>query len=82
MKKSLWRPPLAASIGGARALASMKHVGLNVAADPLFTMGYIGTNGGIVIVLADDPGSHSSQNEQDNRLYAPHAKLCMIEAVG
>lgn len=69
-----------ASIGGARAMASMKHVGLNVAADPLFTMGYIGANGGVVVVSADDPGCHSSQTEQDNRLYAPLAKLCLIEA--
>ena len=68
-----------ASIGGARALAAMKHVGLNVAADPMFTLGYTGVNGGLVIVTADDPGCHSSQNEQDNRLYAPAAKLAMIE---
>lgn len=68
-----------ASIGGARALTAMKHVGMNVAADPIFTMGYAGVNGGLVIVSADDPGCHSSQNEQDNRLYAPHAKLGMVE---
>ena len=68
-----------ASIGGARALCAMKHVGMNVAADPIFTMGYAGVNGGMVIVSADDPGCHSSQNEQDNRLYAPHAKLAMME---
>lgn len=68
-----------ASIGGARALCAMKHVGMNVAADPIFTMGYAGVNGGLVIVCADDPGCHSSQNEQDNRLYAPHAKLAMME---
>lgn len=68
-----------ASIAGARALAAMKHVGLNVAADPLFTMAYEGVNGGLVIVSADDPGLHSSQNEQDNRYYAPHAKVAMIE---
>lgn len=70
---------LGASIGGARALAAMKHVGLNVAADPLFTMGYAGVTGGLVVVTADDPGCHSSQNEQDNRLYAPLAKLALIE---
>lgn len=69
-----------ASIGGARALCAMKHVGMNVAADPIFTMGYAGVTGGLVIISADDPGCHSSQNEQDNRLYAPHAKLAMIEA--
>ncbi|MGI6486363.1 MAG: indolepyruvate ferredoxin oxidoreductase subunit alpha [Thermoanaerobacterales bacterium] len=68
-----------ASIAGARALVAMKHVGLNVAADPLFTMAYEGVNGGLVIVTADDPGLHSSQNEQDNRLYALHAKVAMIE---
>ncbi|MEG0773174.1 indolepyruvate ferredoxin oxidoreductase subunit alpha [Clostridium sp.] len=68
-----------ASIGGARAMTTMKHVGLNVAADPLFTMAYEGVNGGFVVVNADDPGMHSSQNEQDNRLYAPHAKVAMVE---
>ncbi|MDP4121441.1 MAG: indolepyruvate ferredoxin oxidoreductase subunit alpha, partial [Bacillota bacterium] len=68
-----------AAIGGARALAAMKHVGLNVAADPLFTMGYCGNSGGLVIVTADDPGCHSSQNEQDNRFYAPAAKLALVE---
>lgn len=68
-----------ASIGGARSLTTMKHVGLNVAADPLFTMAYEGVNGGFVVVTADDPGMHSSQNEQDNRLYAPHAKVAMVE---
>jgi indolepyruvate ferredoxin oxidoreductase alpha subunit len=68
-----------ASLGGARALSAMKHVGLNVAADPIFTMSYIGTNGGLVVVTADDPGFFSSQNEQDNRWYAPHAKLPMLE---
>lgn len=68
-----------ASIAGARALCAMKHVGLNVAADPLFTIAYEGANGGLIIISADDPGMHSSQNEQDNRLYAPHAKVAMIE---
>ncbi|MDR1920505.1 MAG: indolepyruvate ferredoxin oxidoreductase subunit alpha [Candidatus Adiutrix sp.] len=68
-----------ASIGGVRALAAMKHVGLNVAADPLLTMAYIGALGGLVVVSADDPGCHSSQNEQDNRLYAPLGKLLMLE---
>lgn len=67
------------SIGGARSLTTMKHVGLNVAADPLFTMAYEGVNGGFVVVSADDPGMHSSQNEQDNRLYASHAKIAMVE---
>lgn len=68
-----------ASIAGARALAAMKHVGLNVAADPLFTLAYTGVNGGLVVVTADDPGLFSSQNEQDNRYYAMHAKLPMVE---
>src|SRR5690554_1507279 len=68
-----------ASIAGARSLVAMKHVGLNVAADPMFTMAYEGVNGGLVIVTADEPGMHSSQNEQDNRLYAPHAKVAMVE---
>lgn len=68
-----------ASIAGARSLCTMKHVGLNVAADPMFTMAYEGVGGGFVIVSADDPGMHSSQNEQDNRLYAVHAKIPLIE---
>jgi len=68
-----------ASIGGARSLAAMKHVGLNVAADPLFTAAYTGVRGGLVIVTADDPGMHSSQNEQDNRHYARAAHLPMLE---
>ncbi|HAL74507.1 MAG TPA: indolepyruvate ferredoxin oxidoreductase subunit alpha [Clostridiales bacterium] len=69
-----------AAIGGMRALAAMKHVGVNVAADPMFTFGMTGSEGGLVIISADDPACHSSQNEQDNRLYAPHAKLAMVEA--
>lgn len=68
-----------ACIAGARSLVAMKHVGLNVAADPMFTMAYEGVNGGLVIVTADEPGLGSSQNEQDNRLYAPHAKVAMVE---
>ena len=68
-----------ASIGGARAFSSMKHVGLNVAADPVFTASYTGVNGGLVIAVADDPGMHSSQNEQDSRHYAISAKLPMLE---
>lgn len=67
-----------ASLAGARAFCSMKHVGLNVAADPLFTIGYTGINGGLVISTSDEPGMHSSQNEQDNRLYAEHAKIPLI----
>ncbi|MBI4726699.1 indolepyruvate ferredoxin oxidoreductase subunit alpha, partial [candidate division TA06 bacterium] len=68
-----------ASFAGARALTCMKHVGLNVAADPLFSMAYIGATGGFVIVSADDPGLHSSQNEQDNRYYAKMAKIPCLE---
>ncbi|MEQ8187569.1 MAG: indolepyruvate ferredoxin oxidoreductase subunit alpha [Candidatus Eremiobacterota bacterium] len=67
------------SLAGARTLAAMKQVGLNVAADPLFTMSYIGVNGGFVIIDADDPDMHSSQNEQDNRYYAKSAKIPMLE---
>ncbi len=68
-----------ASLGGGRAMSCMKHVGLNVAADPLFTASYTGVNGGLVVVVADDPGMHSSQNEQDSRHYARAAKLMMFE---
>ena len=68
-----------ASIAGARTLVAMKHVGLNVAADPFMTLSYTGVNGGLVIVSADDPYMHSSQNEQDNRFYAKFAKVPMLE---
>ena len=68
-----------AAIGGARSLCAMKHVGLNVAADPLFTAAYNGVNRGFVIVTADDPSMHSSQNEQDNRYYARSAKVALVE---
>ncbi len=70
---------IGASFGGARALVTMKHVGVNVAADPLFTLSYTGVNGGLVLVTADDPEMHSSQNEQDNRNYAKFAKMPMLE---
>jgi len=70
---------IGASFAGVRALATMKHVGLNVAADPLFTASYTGVNGGLVLVCADDPEMHSSQNEQDNRNYAFAAKIPMLE---
>ena len=68
-----------AAIGGARRICAMKHVGLNVAADPMFTAAYNGINRGFVIVTADDPSMHSSQNEQDNRYYAKFAKIALIE---
>ncbi len=85
--KSQWAPnekvamevAIGASEAGARSLTAMKHVGLNVAADPLFTVSYAGVNGGLVIINADDPGAWSSQNEQDNRHYARAAKLPMLE---
>lgn len=70
---------IGASFGGARALVTMKHVGVNVAADPLFTLSYTGVRGGLVLVTADDPELHSSQNEQDNRHYARFAKVPMFE---
>lgn len=70
---------IGASMAGARALVCMKHVGLNVAADPLFTAAYTGVNGGLVVVVADDPGMHSSQNEQDSRFYARSAHVPMVE---
>ncbi|NCB73572.1 MAG: indolepyruvate ferredoxin oxidoreductase subunit alpha [Clostridia bacterium] len=70
---------IGASIGGARSFCAMKHVGLNVAADPLFTVSYTGVNGGLVIAVADDQGMHSSQNEQDSRHYAIFSKVPMLE---
>ena len=68
-----------ASLAGSRAACCMKHVGLNVAADPLFTLSYTGVGGGLVICVADDPGMHSSQNEQDSRHYAKASKIPMLE---
>ncbi|MBQ7231354.1 MAG: indolepyruvate ferredoxin oxidoreductase subunit alpha, partial [Oscillospiraceae bacterium] len=68
-----------ASLAGRRSFCGMKHVGLNVAADPLFTISYTGVNGGMVIGVADDAGMHSSQNEQDSRHYAESAKIPMLE---
>ena len=70
---------IGASIAGARAMSCMKHVGVNVAADPLFTASYTGVNGGLVLVVADDPAMHSSQNEQDSRFYARSAHVPMLE---
>ena len=70
---------IGASLGGARTLVTMKHVGLNVAADPFMTLAYTGVNAGLVIVCADDPGMHSSQNEQDNRYYAKFAQVPLLE---
>ncbi|MFH1880558.1 MAG: indolepyruvate ferredoxin oxidoreductase subunit alpha, partial [Bacillota bacterium] len=68
-----------AAVAGARAMTCMKHVGMNVAADPLFTSAYTGISSGLVVVVADDPAMHSSQNEQDSRYYARAAHLPMLE---
>ena len=70
---------IGASIAGARSMSCMKHVGLNVMADPVFTVSYTGVNGGLVFCVADDPGMHSSQNEQDSRHYAEASKIAMLE---
>lgn len=70
---------IGASVAGARSFCGMKHVGLNVAADPLYTAAYTGVNGGLVIAVADDPGMHSSQNEQDSRHHAIASKVLMLE---
>ncbi len=70
---------IGASLAGARVLVAMKHVGVNVAADPLLTLSYTGVGGGLVLVSTDDPGMHSSQNEQDNRHYARLAKIPLLE---
>lgn len=68
-----------ASLAGVRSMACMKHVGLNVAADPLYSVSYMGVNGGLVLVVADDPGLYSSQNEQDTRMVARAAQIPVIE---
>lgn len=78
-EKTALEEAIGASIEGARVLAAMKHVGVNVAADPLMTLSYTGVGGGLVLVSADDPGMHSSQNEQDNRHYARFAKIPLLE---
>ncbi|MBQ3861066.1 MAG: indolepyruvate ferredoxin oxidoreductase subunit alpha [Clostridia bacterium] len=78
-EKVAFEAALGAAVGGGRSFCGMKHVGLNVAADPLFVSGYTGIGGGMVIGVADDPGMHSSQNEQDSRHYAIAAKLPMVE---
>jgi len=70
---------IGACYAGARAMAAMKLVGVNVAADPLFSLSETGVNGAFVLVSADDPGMHSSQNEQDNRRYAKFAKMVLLE---
>jgi indolepyruvate ferredoxin oxidoreductase alpha subunit len=78
-EKTAMEVGVGASIAGARTMVVMKHVGVNVAADPLFTSIYTGVRGGLVLVCADDPNLHSSQNEQDNRNYAKFAKMPLVE---
>lgn len=78
-EKVAYEVAMGASMGGARSLVAMKHVGVNVAADPLMTSSYTGVNGGLVLISADDPSMHSSQNEQDNRNFAKFAKIPMLE---
>ncbi|MCP5109159.1 MAG: indolepyruvate ferredoxin oxidoreductase subunit alpha [bacterium] len=78
-EKTSLEEAIGACFTGARSLAAMKHVGLNVAADPFFSASYLGVKGGLVIVSADDPGMHSSQNEQDNRNFALAAKMTVLE---
>lgn len=78
-EKTAMETVIGACYGGARSICAQKHVGLNVAADPFFTVAYTGVNAGLVIVSADDPGMHSSQNEQDNRFYAMMSKIPMFE---
>lgn len=78
-EKVAFETALGGSFGGGRTIVSMKHVGVNVAADPLFSLAYTGVTGGFVLVSADDPSMHSSQNEQDNRLYAHFAKIGLLE---
>ena len=78
-EKTAMEAAIGASFAGGRSVAAMKHVGVNVAADPLFTFSYAGVSGGMILVSADEPGMHSSQNEQDNRNYARFAKIPMFE---
>ena len=78
-EKVAFEEALGVSFAGKRALVSMKHVGLNVAADPFLNSAITGANGGLVVVVADDPGMHSSQNEQDSRFYAQFAQIFCFE---
>ncbi|MCK5597615.1 MAG: indolepyruvate ferredoxin oxidoreductase subunit alpha, partial [Candidatus Eisenbacteria sp.] len=78
-EKVAFEVAMGAAFGGVRTIVAMKHVGLNVAADPLMTSTSVGGDGGFVIVTGDDPGMHSSQNEQDNRYYAKFAKIPLVE---
>ena len=78
-EKVAYEAAVAASMSGLRAMAVMKHVGLNVASDPFMSSAYAGVNGGLVLVVADDPSMHSSQNEQDSRIYGLHGYVPIIE---
>ena len=78
-EKVAFETAIGTSYAGKRAICSMKHVGLNVAADPLMTAAYLGIKGGLVLAVADDPGAYSSQNEQDSRFYAKFAKIPCFE---
>src|SRR5512136_1356892 len=78
-EKTAYEEALGVSMAGRRALVAMKHVGLNVAADPFMNSAILQINGGLVVVVADDPGMHSSQNEQDSRCYGEFARIVMLE---
>ena len=78
-EKTAYEEALGVSFAGRRALVAMKHVGLNVAADPFINSALVAINGGLVLVVADDPGMHSSQNEQDSRFYADFARIICLE---
>jgi indolepyruvate ferredoxin oxidoreductase alpha subunit len=78
-EKVAFETAIGVSYAGRRSICSMKHVGVNVASDPLMTAAYLGTKGGLVLAVADDPGAYSSQNEQDSRFYAKFAKIPCLE---
>src|SRR5512147_1694726 len=78
-EKTAYEEALGVSFAGRRALAAMKHVGLNVAADPFINSALLAINGGLVLAVADDPGMHSSQNEQDSRFFADYARIICLE---
>src|SRR5512136_2428493 len=78
-EKTAYEEALGVSMAGRRSLVAMKHVGLNVAADPFMNSAIVTVNGGLVVVVADDPGMHSSQNEQDSRYYADFARIICLE---
>ncbi|MCP3904197.1 MAG: indolepyruvate ferredoxin oxidoreductase subunit alpha, partial [Planctomycetes bacterium] len=80
-EKVAFEEGMGAALGGSRTMVTMKHVGLNVAADPFMVFPYAGTNAGFVVMVADDPGMYSSQNEQDSRYFAKIAKVPLLEPV-